>query len=97
MSMSTRNHKFGRQQQTLYGDDDEDGAAGGAYGRLSERCHPTRTKLEAVLFARKDPQGANALRNRSKIRVRITSNRQSFVFVVQLCSVVVGEYTPYVL
>ena len=29
LSMSTRNHKFGRQQQGLYGDGDEDGAAGG--------------------------------------------------------------------
>jgi len=33
MSMSTRNHKFGRQQQSMYGDGEEDGAAGGfGYG-----------------------------------------------------------------
>ena len=31
MSMSTRNHKFGRQQQNMYGDGEEDGAAGGMY------------------------------------------------------------------
>ena len=62
LSMSTRNHKFGRQQQAGFGygngdDDDEDGAAGGQcclvlsrWDATSERAHGTSRAPEIELI-----------------------------------------------